>query len=131
MHTQGELGLEDIELLTAIGATGSMAAAARELGKVPSALTYQVRRLEERLDLLLVDRRSGRAQLTEAAQLLVREGRDVRLQIRQPDTRISHGFVVPGEKQLLRDDRQVRELLVLESAVQLRVEGRRAHGESS
>ena len=78
MPTPGELGLDDIELLGAIGATGSMAAAARELGKVPSALSYQVRRLEERLDLLLVDRRSGRAQLTEAAQLLVREGRDVR-----------------------------------------------------
>jgi molybdate transport repressor ModE-like protein len=78
MPTSGELGLDDIELLAAIGATGSMAAAARELGKVPSALSYQVRRLEERLDLLLVDRRSGRAQLTESAQLLVREGRDVR-----------------------------------------------------
>lgn len=77
MHKPGVLDLEAIELLATIGATGSMAAAARQLGKVPSALTYQVRRLEERLDLLLVDRSSGRAQLTESAQLLVREGRDV------------------------------------------------------
>ncbi|MBL8242779.1 MAG: LysR family transcriptional regulator, partial [Rhodanobacteraceae bacterium] len=77
MPASSELGLDDIGLLATIGATGSMAAAARELGKVPSALSYQVRRLEERLDLLLVDRRSGRAQLTESAQLLVREGRDV------------------------------------------------------
>lgn len=73
----GTLDLEALELLAAIADAGSMAAAARELGKVPSALTYQVRRLEERLDLLLVDRRSGRARLTESAQLLVREGRDV------------------------------------------------------
>lgn len=75
---QNELDLAAIELLTSIAQTGSMAAAARALGKVPSALTYQVRRLEDALDLLLVDRRSGRAQLTEAAQLLVREGRDLR-----------------------------------------------------
>lgn len=54
-----------------------MAGAARRLGKVPSALSYQIRRLEETLDLLLVDRRSGRAVLTESAQLLAREGRDV------------------------------------------------------
>lgn len=77
MHKPGTVDLEDIELLTAIAESGSMAAAARRLGKVPSALTYQVRRLEDQLDLLLVDRRSGRAQLTESAQLLVREGRDV------------------------------------------------------
>ncbi|MBK9654682.1 MAG: LysR family transcriptional regulator [Rhodanobacteraceae bacterium] len=77
MGTQAAVDLEAIELLSVIAQTGSMAAAARQLGKVPSALTYQVRRLEERLDLLLVDRRSGRAQLTESAQLLVREGRDV------------------------------------------------------
>lgn len=74
---QTRIDLADIELLAAIAQTGSMAAAARSLDKVPSALTYQVRRLEEQLDLLLVDRRSGRAQLTESAQLLLREGREV------------------------------------------------------
>jgi DNA-binding transcriptional LysR family regulator len=77
MGTQAALDLEAVELLAVIAEAGSMAAAARRLGKVPSALTYQVRRLEERLDLLLVDRRGGRAQLTESALLLVREGRDV------------------------------------------------------
>ena len=78
MHDEVTLDLQAIELLTAIEVEGSMAAAARRLGKVPSALSYQVRRLEETLDLLLVDRRSGRALLTESAQLLVREGRDLR-----------------------------------------------------
>jgi molybdate transport repressor ModE-like protein len=77
MRRPDAVDLEDLNLLAAIAEAGSMAAAARQLGKVPSALTYQVRQLEERLDLLLVDRSSGRAQLTESAQLLVREGRDV------------------------------------------------------
>lgn len=79
MATRAALDLEAIELLAAIADAGSLAAAARALGKVPSALTYQVRRLEERLDLLLVDRRGGRATLTEAAHLLLREGREVLL----------------------------------------------------
>jgi DNA-binding transcriptional LysR family regulator len=41
-----------------IARTGSSAAAARELGKVPSALTCSVRQLDDALDVLLFDRRS-------------------------------------------------------------------------
>ena len=45
-----------LAMMDAIARTGSFAAAARELGKVPSALTYNVRQLEEALDVLLFDR---------------------------------------------------------------------------
>lgn len=58
-----------------IARTGSFAAAARELGKVPSALTYSVRQLEDALDVLLFDRRSRQARLTAAGDELLREGR--------------------------------------------------------
>ena len=54
-----------------IARTGSFAAAARELGKVPSALTYSVRQLEDALDVLLFDRRSRQAQLTAAGEELL------------------------------------------------------------
>lgn len=47
-----------LEMMDAIARTGSFAAAARELGKVPSALTYSVRQLEQALDVLLFDRRT-------------------------------------------------------------------------
>lgn len=57
-----------------IAQLGSFAAAARALGKVPSAVTYSVRQLEEQLDVLLFDRRSRQASLTEAGAELVREG---------------------------------------------------------
>lgn len=53
---------------------GSFAAAARRTGLVPSALTYRVRQVEEALDVLLFDRRSRQARLTEAGKELVREG---------------------------------------------------------
>jgi molybdenum-dependent DNA-binding transcriptional regulator ModE len=51
-------------MMDTIARTGSFAAAARELGKVPSALTYSVRQLEEALDVLLFDRRSRQAKFT-------------------------------------------------------------------
>ena len=50
-------------MMDTIARTGSFAAAARELGKVPSALTYSVRQLEDALDVLLFDRSSRQAQL--------------------------------------------------------------------
>jgi DNA-binding transcriptional LysR family regulator len=66
---------EALAMIDTIARTGSFAAAARELGKVPSALTYSVRQLEEALDVLLFDRRSRQAQLTAAGQELLNEGR--------------------------------------------------------
>ncbi|MFM7847832.1 MAG: LysR family transcriptional regulator [Rubrivivax sp.] len=62
-------------MMDAIARTGSFAAAARELGKVPSALTYNVRQLEEALDVLLFDRSSRQAQPTAAGRELLHEGR--------------------------------------------------------
>jgi DNA-binding transcriptional LysR family regulator len=64
-----------LAMMDTIARTGSFAAAARELGKVPSALTYSVRQLEEALDVLLFDRSSRQAQLTAAGTELLVEGR--------------------------------------------------------
>lgn len=62
-------------MMDAIARSGSFASAARELGKVPSALTYSVRQLEEQLDVLLFDRKSRQARLTAAGEELLHEGR--------------------------------------------------------
>ena len=64
-----------LAMMDTIARSGSFAAAARELGKVPSALTYSVRQLEDALDVLLFDRRSGQAVLTAAGEELLHEGR--------------------------------------------------------
>lgn len=69
------LPLEALETLDLIRRLGSFGAAARELGRVPSALSYQVRRLEDELDLLIFDRRGRRAQLTPAGRALLDGGR--------------------------------------------------------
>lgn len=70
-----KLTLESLELVDAIARRGSFAAAAEELGRVPSAVTYATRRLEEELDVLLFDRAGYRARLTPAGEELLREGR--------------------------------------------------------
>jgi DNA-binding transcriptional LysR family regulator len=66
---------EALSMMDTIARTGSFAAAAREMGRVPSALTYSVRQLEDALDVLLFDRSSRQAVLTSAGQELLVEGR--------------------------------------------------------
>jgi molybdate transport repressor ModE-like protein len=65
---------EALGLMDSVHRTGSMAAAARELGLVPSAVTYRLRQMEDALDVLLFDRSSRQAKLTEAGKELTREG---------------------------------------------------------
>ncbi len=76
MHDRRNVLTPDaLAMMDTIARSGSFAAAARELGKVPSALTYSVRQLEEALDVLLFDRSSRQAQLTAAGTELLHEGR--------------------------------------------------------
>ena len=72
---------EALRMLACIADSGSMAAAARELHLVPSALSYRVRQLEQALDVLLFDRSSRQARLTEAGLELLREGQRLLLDI--------------------------------------------------
>ena len=89
------LSSENLHLLATIAESGSLAAAARRLGVVPSALSYRLRRMEELLDVLLIDRSTRRAQLTPAGQELLRasvhllaELEAVALRVR----RVAHGW---------------------------------------
>ena len=63
-----------LAMLQAIETAGSFAAAARQLGVVPSALSYRVRQIEDALDVLLYDRSSRQARLTAAGAELLHEG---------------------------------------------------------
>lgn len=72
---------ETITLIGTVHHAGSMAAAARELGVVPSALTYRIRQVEDALDVLLFDRSSRQARLTAAGRELLREGNRLLLEL--------------------------------------------------
>lgn len=69
------LTLDAIQVLDAIDRKGSFASAANELNRVPSAITYSVRQIEEGLGVDLFDRRGHRAVLTDAGRELLAEGR--------------------------------------------------------
>lgn len=70
-----KLSIEAIEVIDAIARKGSFAAAAESLYRVPSAITYTVRKLEDDLGVSLFDRSGHRATLTEAGAELLKEGR--------------------------------------------------------
>jgi DNA-binding transcriptional LysR family regulator len=72
-----KLSLEALEVIDAIARKGSFAAAAESLYKVPSALTYTVRKLEEDLGVILFNRSGHRAALTDAGAELLNEGRNL------------------------------------------------------
>ena len=69
------LTLDGLQVLDAIERNGSFASAAKELHRVPSAITYSVRHLEESLGIELFDRRGHRAVLTGAGRELLSQGR--------------------------------------------------------
>ena len=69
------LSLDAIQVLDSIDRKGSFAAAAEDLHRVPSAITYSVRQLEEALAIEVFDRSGHRAVLTPAGRELLAEGR--------------------------------------------------------
>ena len=69
--------LDALRTIEAINQQGSFAAAAKELFKVPSALTYTIGKLESDLGVLLFDRSKQRAVLTAAGKLVLEQGREL------------------------------------------------------
>lgn len=70
-----KLTLDALTVLDAIDRRGSFAAAAEELFRVPSAISYTMQKLEQDLDAPLFDRAGHRAVLTPAGHTLLKEGR--------------------------------------------------------
>ena len=73
MHSP--ITLEALHILDAIDRRGSFAAAANEMDRAPSSLSYQIQKLEQDLDIMIFDRSGHRANFTEAGQLILEQGR--------------------------------------------------------
>jgi DNA-binding transcriptional LysR family regulator len=106
-----KLSLDALLVLDAIARKGSFAAAAEELHRVPSAITYTVQKLEQDLDVQLFDRSGHRARLTRAGEELLREGRhllraatDIECRVQriakgwETELRIAYNDIIPGER---------------------------------
>ena len=72
-----KLSLDGLLVLDAIARKGSFAAAAEEMHRVPSAITYTVQKLEQDLGVQLFDRSGHRARLTPAGEELLKDGRQL------------------------------------------------------
>jgi len=72
-----KLNLDALVVLDAIARKSSFAAAAKELYRVPSSVTYAIQKLEDSLGIVLFDRRGHRARLTPAGMALLNEGREL------------------------------------------------------
>jgi len=71
------INLDALIVLDSIARCGSFAAAAKELYRVPSSITYAIQKLEDNLEVTIFDRHGHRAHLTPAGEALLREGRDL------------------------------------------------------
>lgn len=69
------LTLDALQILDAIDRRGSFSAAARELHRVPSTISYAVGQLEQALGVALFERAGPRVALTAPGRELLREGR--------------------------------------------------------
>ena len=78
MAKERALTLEALRVMDAIDRRGSFAAAADELGRVPSALSYTMQKLEEELDVVLFDRSGHRTKFTNCLLYTSPSPRDMR-----------------------------------------------------
>lgn len=68
------LDLDSIKVLRTIVETGSFASAAKSLHRAQSAISYQIKKLEEALNIEIFDRSEYRAVLTPSGQTILNEG---------------------------------------------------------
>lgn len=87
--------LEHIRTFETVVRTGSFSAAARELHKAQSAISYGIQQLEAQLGVELFDRSGHRASLTDAGSALLVEGRrliEAANRVEELASRIGEGF---------------------------------------
>ncbi len=73
MAKERALTLEALRVMDAIDRRGSFAAAADDLRRVPSALSYTMQKLE--VDVVLFDRSGHRTKFTNVGRMLLERGR--------------------------------------------------------
>ena len=83
--TRPRHSLDQLLVLDTIIRTGSFSSAAKALHRVPSAITYAIRTLEESLDLILFEKQGRRSVLTDAGHRVLEQARLVLSEARSLD----------------------------------------------
>lgn len=82
------LDLDQLRALEAVGRHGSVTAAARELYRSPSTVSYSIKRLEEAVGATLMDRSGHHARLTPAGEALAEEAQMLLAQAEHAERRV-------------------------------------------
>lgn len=69
------LNLDVLLILDALDKHGSFATAAESLFKTPAALSYMIQKLENDLNITLLDRSGHRAKFTDTGRMMLEKGR--------------------------------------------------------
>lgn len=85
------LETRDLRLVQAIAEAGGATRAAKRLHLSQSAVSHQLRSLEERLGLPLFERKSGRLSITAAGQRLVELARQILVPLKQVELELRRG----------------------------------------
>ena len=72
-----DLTLDQLRILAAVADTGSFAAAAAQVHRVPSAVSYQMKQLEQSLGLTLFDRSKRQIALTDQGRAVLAHARRI------------------------------------------------------
>ncbi|OEE59245.1 LysR family transcriptional regulator [Enterovibrio norvegicus FF-454] len=86
---------QDLQVVDAVARRGSFSAAAEEMHKVPSAVSYTIRQMEDKLAVNLFERLHRAVRLTPAGEFFVVEARDLMKrmdEIRDQTQRVANGW---------------------------------------
>ncbi len=86
---------QDLQVIDAVARRGSFSAAAKELYKVPSAVSYTIKQIEEKLAVLLFKRKHRSVELTPAGVFFVEQARSLIKQmneVRAQTQRVANGW---------------------------------------
>jgi DNA-binding transcriptional LysR family regulator len=92
MSEAGAPTLDQLSVFAAVADTGSFSAAARDLKRAQSVISYTIANLEGQLGLSLFEREGRRPALTEAGRALLADARRVMMSLRARATSLTQGL---------------------------------------
>ncbi len=87
---------EELQTFVAIIDSGSITAAAEQLGQTVSGVSRALNRLERKLGVTLLRRTTRSSQLTDEGELLLTRARDILQSVEEAETAVSLGRVKPA-----------------------------------
>lgn len=80
---------DELQVFVSVIESGSISAAAEQVGQTPSAISRTLSRLEAKLDTTLINRTTRRMDLTEEGKFFLERARQILAQMEELEERLS------------------------------------------